>query len=259
LVLLNPWELHRLASEKQLTTREFRDHFCDWSGIRLKFEGPKDARGKKACSQYIANFGCSVHASRPLACRLFPLGRQIQNEKVQYIHQGSSFPCLEGCSEVLQLPHLTVKSYLNEQKTGLYENAQDGYLEVMQNMADIAFMLFLDTGLAESGDIETLSEWNKIGAETPNEMALRIGSVWMDYILLPPIKFSATNPSKFSNEHQTFLQEKAQQKIDTLTTLTAVKEASIWMMAIALFLAKSIGADTKELSELWVEMAKKHI
>ena len=259
LVLLNPWELHRLASEKQLTALEFRDHFCDWSGIRLKFEGPKDARGKKACSQYIANFGCSVHAGRPLACRLFPLGRQIQNEEVQYIHQGSTIPCLEGCSEVLQLPHLSVKSYLNEQKTGLYENAQDGYLEVMQNMADIAFMLFLDTGLAESGDTETLLEWNKIGAETPDVMALRIGSVWMDYILLPPIKFSATNPTKFSSEHQTFLQEKAQQKIDTLTTLTAVKEASIWMIAIALFLAKSIGADTKELSELWVEMAKKHI
>ena len=39
----------------------------------------------------------------------------------------------------------------------------------------------------------------------------------------------------------------------------SVKEASIWMMAIALFLAKSIGADTKELSELWVEMANNHI
>ncbi len=259
LVLLNPWELHQMAAEKKLSAREFRDQFCDWSGIRLKFEGPKDARGKKACNQYVANFGCSVHEGRPLACRLFPLGRQIQNEEVHYVHQGSTFPCLEGCSEVLQLLRLSVKRYLKEQKTGLYENAQDGYLEVMQNMADIAFMLFLDTGLAESGDTETLLEWNKIGSETPDEMALRIGAVWMDYILLPPIQFSATNPTKFSREHQTFLQEKAQQKIDTLTTLSAVKEASIWMMAIALLLAKSIGADTKELSELWVEMAKEHI
>lgn len=258
LVLLNPWELQRLASEKKLSALEFRDQFCDWSGIRLKFEGPKDARGKKACNQYVANFGCSVHEGRPLACRLFPIGRQIQNEEVQYIHQGSTFPCLDGCSEVLQLSRLSVRTYLKEQKTAAFEDAQDGYLELMQNMADIAFMLYLDTGLAESGDTETLLEWNKIGVETADEMALRIGALWLDYILFPPIEFTPTKPTQFIVAHQVFLQEKAQQKIDTLTTLTAVKEASIWMMAIAMFLAKSIGADTKELAELWVEMATNH-
>jgi uncharacterized protein len=255
LVLLNPWELHRLATEKQTPIREFRELYCDWSGIRLKFEGPKDVRGKKACNQYIANFGCSVHEGRPLACRLFPLGRQIQNEEVQYIHQGTTFPCLDGCGEVLQLPRLSVKNYLKEQKTAAFEEAQDGYLEVMQNMADIAFMLYLDTGLAASGDKQTLLEWKKIGAETPDEMALRIGSVWMEYLLFPPIKFSPTNPTQFIVAHQVFLQEKAQLKIDKLDTLSAIKDVSIWMMAIALFLAKSIGANTKELAEMWVETA----
>jgi len=256
LVLLNPWELHRLAMEKQMDVREFRDQFCDWGGIRLKFEGPKDLRGKNACSQYVANFGCSVHEGRPLACRLFPLGRQIQNEEVQYIHQGTTFPCLDGCSEVLQLPRISVKKYLKEQKTAAFEDAQDGYLEVMQNMADIAFMLYLDTGLAESGDTETLLEWSKIGTESPDELSLRIDAVWMDYLLFPPVKFNTTNPTQFIVAHQVFLQEKAQLKIDKLDTLTAVKEASIWMMSIALFLAKSIGADSVELAEMWVEIAK---
>jgi uncharacterized protein len=251
--------MHRLATEKQIPVREFRELYCDWSGIRLKFEGPKDARGKKSCNQYIANFGCSVHEGRPLACRLFPLGRQIQNEEVQYIHQGSTFPCLDGCSEVLQLPRLSVKKYLKEQKTEAFEEAQDGYLEVMQNMADIAFMLYLDTGLAASGDKQTLLEWKKIGAETPDEMALRIKSVWMEYILFPPVKFSTTNPNQFIEAHQVFLQEKAQLKIDKLDTLSAVKDASIWMMAIALFLAKSIGANTKELAELWVKTAENNL
>ena len=84
-VVLNPWELHRLAFEKQISTREFRDLYCDWNGILLKFDGEKDQRGKSACSQYIANFGCSLHEGRPLACRLFPIGRQIQYETIQYI------------------------------------------------------------------------------------------------------------------------------------------------------------------------------
>ena len=104
---------------------------------------------------------------------------------------------------------------------------------------------------------QLLLEWNKIGAETPDEMALRIGSVWMEYLLFPPIKFSTTKPTQFIVAHQVFLQEKAQIKIDKLDALTAVKESAIWMMAIALFLAKSIGANTKELAEMWVNVANR--
>jgi len=63
LVLINPWELVCIAKEKIITPREFRDLYCEYGGIRLRFSGKVD------------DLGCSVYLGRPLACRLFPLGR----------------------------------------------------------------------------------------------------------------------------------------------------------------------------------------
>jgi len=67
LVLLNPWELVCLAREKKMTPREFRDLYCEFGGIRLRFNGKEGWKKQKACSQYIENFGCSVHLGRPLS------------------------------------------------------------------------------------------------------------------------------------------------------------------------------------------------
>lgn len=255
-VLLNPWELHRLAFEKQISSSEFRDLYCDWNGILLKFNGEKDHRGKSSCSQYIENFGCSLHEGRPLACRLFPIGRQIQNETIQYIFQGETFPCFNGCPEVNELPKLTVESYLNGQQTSLFEQAQDEYLEVMQNIADISLMLLLDTGLEASGHTQTRIEWRKMGAETPTQIAQRIGEKWLDLLTLPNILFSVENPKAFILAHQELLQENAQNQIDNLTNFTEIRALAIQMMAIALFLGKAIGADVKSLAEMWSEVGE---
>jgi Fe-S-cluster containining protein len=246
--------LHRLAFEKQISAREFRDLYCDSNGILLKFDGEKDQRGKSACSQYIANFGCSLHQGRPLACRLFPIGRQIQNETVQFIFQGETFPCLNGCPEVSELPQLTVESYLNGQQTSLFEQAQDEYLEVMQNIADIALMLLLDTGLTTSGDTQTRNEWRKMAAETPTQIAEIIGERWLDLLTLPNIVFSPENSKVFILAHQELLQENAQNQIDTLTNFGEIRDLAIQMMALALLIGKSIGADVKSLAEMWSDV-----
>jgi Fe-S-cluster containining protein len=253
-VLLNPWELHRLAFEKQISAKEFRRLYCDWNGILLKFDGKKDHRRKSACSQYVENFGCSLHEGRPLACRLFPIGRQIQNQTVQYIHQGETFPCLIGCPEVIDLPKLTVEAYLRDQKTKLFEQAQDEYLEFMQNCADIALMLLLDTGLAASGDQLTRKTWRQMGVETPNQLGERIGAAWLDLVILPEIIFSPSEPSQFVSAHQDLVFQTAQHQIDALKTLDETREFAIQMMAIALFLGKAIGADVQALAEMWSEV-----
>jgi Fe-S-cluster containining protein len=255
-VLLNPWELHRLAFEKQISVREFRDLYCDWSGILLKFNGEKDHRGKSSCSQYIENFGCSSHEGRPLACRLFPIGRQIQSETVQYIFQGDAFPCLNGCPEVKELPQLSVEAYLKGQQTTLFEQAQDEYLEVMQNLADIAMMLLLDTGLATSGDTQTRVQWRIMGSETPTQLAQRIGEKWLDLLTLPGIVFKLDNPKEFILEHQDLLNKNAQNQIDCLTNFEETRVLAIQLMALALFLGKAIGADVKSLAEMWSEMGE---
>ncbi len=255
-VLLNPWELVCLAREKKITPREFRDLYCEFGGIRLHFNGTARLGEKRACSQYVDNFGCSVHQGRPLACRLYPLGRQIQNNEVHYMFQGDKFPCLEKCPEVLNLPQMSVGEYLNGQVTDQFEKAQDQYLEIMQNIADIAFELLLDTGLAESGDKETLPLWRKMGNELPEVLAERIGQEWIDCLMIPEI--SDEDPIAFTQKHNDLLQSKAQKQFGALQTNKELHEASVLIMGVALHFARGIGADPKILAEHWIGIAKNY-
>jgi Fe-S-cluster containining protein len=257
-VFLNPWELAYIAREKNLSPKEFQDQYCDFEGIRLRFNGKEDLRSKSACNQYLENFGCSVHKGRPLACRLFPLGRQIQNEQANYVFQGEIFPCLDGCAEVTKLPHLSVGEYIKGQCTGPFEQAQDHYLEVMQNIADIAFTLLLDTDLVDSRECKTLASWRTMGTDTPEELSKKIGTEWMESLLLPSIKNQLDTPVLFIQEHNEILQEKAQQKFSILQSYKELHDASVQMMGAALLLARALGTDPQALVAHWIEIAKEN-
>ena len=257
-VMLNPWELLSFSKEKKITSREFRDLYCEFGGIRLRFNGRRDKKGQQACSQYVDNVGCSVHLGRPLACRLYPLGRQIQFDKAHYIYQGDKFPCLNDCSEVLELPKLSVGEYIKGQEADPFEKAQDQYLIVMQNIADIGFELLLDSGLAASGERKTLAAWREIGNEHPELLAIRIGQEWMDFLMIPTISDDTDNPITFAQKHNDLLLLKAQKKFGSLQSLQELHEASVLMIGVSLYLARGLGADTKGISEHWIETAKSH-
>lgn len=257
-VLLNPWELVCLAKEKKLSPQEFRDQYCEFGGIRLLFNGKTGWKKQQACSLYIEDFGCSVHSGRPLSCRLYPLGRQIQSKEVHYIYQGDKFPCLEGCPEVIDLPQLNVGEYLKRQVTDKFETAQDEYLELMQNIADIAFELLLDTGLATSGDKKTLPVWKIMGHELPEVLAERIGDEWLDCLMIPEISDTDNDPIRFVQKHKEVLFLKAQEKFGALQTNQELHEASVLIMGVALHLARSIGADPETLAQHWIDTAKEH-
>jgi Fe-S-cluster containining protein len=257
-VLLNPWELARLAHEKDMSSSEFRAMFCVEGGSVLHFNGEKDQRGKAACGLYTENFGCSVHTARPLACRLFPLGRQVQHEQVEYIFQGTTFPCLNGCSEVLDLPKISVADYIVGQETADFELAQDAYLEIMQDLADIAFTVLLETGLSESGDTATLTQWRKSGLLNGEQLANLLPSEWQDVLITPHISVDKTGVQSFIEEHNQLLQEKVELHVNGLSSTNDFHEAAVLMMRMALFLARSLGADSTALSEMWIDVAKSH-
>ena len=258
LVLLNPWELVCLAREKKITPREFRDLYCEYEGIRLRFDGEIGWREQQACSQYVGHFGCSVHSGRPLACRLYPLGRQIQSGEVHYMHQGEDFPCLDACPEVTGLPHLSVGEYLKGQETVQFEKVQDEYLDLAQNLADMALSLLLDTSLAESGDKDTLPLWRTMGSELPEELADRIGQEWLDCLMLPEISDDLDDPISFVRQHNELLHLKAQEKFGALQTNQELHEASVLIMGVALHLARGLGANPEILAEHWISIAKDH-
>lgn len=256
LVRLNPYELARLSDEKGLSTREFAENFCDSKGLILRFNGPKDERNLKACNQYVNGFGCSVHRSRPLACRLFPLGRTIQNGVGSYMFQGATFLCFNGCEEVKQLPKMSVEYYLKGQETKDFETAQDAYLELLQNLADVAFELFLDTDLAASGEKQTLLAWTELGNCSLDKLIDAIEKDWLDVLLYPELVVENESVESFVEKHNALLFEKIQRDFGHLTQLNDLHLASVLMMRLALIISHSIGANAKELMELWVQIAK---
>lgn len=257
-VMLNPWELLNFSKEKKIAPGEFKKLYTELGGIRLLFNGNLDKKGQKACSQYIDNAGCSAHKGRPLACRLYPLGRQIQFDKAHYIYEGATFPCLTDCAEVLDLPKLSVGEYLKGQEAGPFEKAQDAYLIVMQNIADIAFELLLESELTESGDTKTLNAWRVLGTDFPEVLVEKIGNDWLDSLMIPDITEDTENPVTFAEKHNNLLLLKAQEQFGSLQTLQELHEAAVLMIGVALHLAKGLGADAKEISEHWIKIAKNH-
>lgn len=257
-VFLNPWELACLAGEKQMSVREFINSHCDFGGILLKFDGAKDHRSKRACGLYVENFGCSVHVARPLACRLFPLGRQVQFETANYFYQGKQFPCFDGCPEVEKLPKLSVEDYLIGQETAPFELAQDLYLEIMQNLADISFELLLETGLSYTERSSTLKQWQLSGKLAPTQLMQEIQADWLEALLMPTFVGPIDDVDSFASQHNQLLQEKAQHMFGQLTQSEKVQTASILMMRLALYLATAIGANPSVLATHWVEIAKEN-
>ena len=173
-VWLNPWELARLAAATGLAPAEFAARYTLDGGLRLAFDAPSRWRGLPACRLYGAEVGCTVHPARPLACRLFPLARERRGEAVAWTHAGDVLPCLASCPEVRALPALSVADYLAGQEVGPAVAAHDAYLELAQALADGAFVLLLDSGLAASGDRRTLRRWRALGAASDRSTARRI-------------------------------------------------------------------------------------
>jgi uncharacterized protein len=256
MVWLNPWELARLAAAKGLTSRIFRDRHCEFGGIRLRFDGLTGMEGLAACSQYVPDGGCGVYASRPLACRLYPLGQERRGKEILYMHRGSRFPCLEDCPKVVDLPHLTVADYLAGQDVTASVAAQDAYLELMQRLADGAFVLLLESGLAVSGDRLTLRLWRELGKDRPERLAKRLGPEWIDRLMLPGFNDGLDDPAAFSRRHHDMLQSQAQESFGNLGDAALLREASGLMMGLALHLGRGLGANPAELAGRWIVTAK---
>ena len=128
-------------------------------------------------------------------------------------------------------------------------------MEVVQALADIAFMLLLETGLAESTEHKTVALWRAMSHDTPDDLAQRLGKEWLGQLLLPNIEQNPENAADFIQQHNLFLQEAIQEKCDTLENLDQIQELCVLVLAMALYLARSLGAETKQLASHWINTA----
>jgi len=69
-ILVGPYEVLRLARNRGLTTTELLAACVEGGGVLLR------VRPDGGCV-FLTERGCGVHPDRPLACRLYPLGRNI--------------------------------------------------------------------------------------------------------------------------------------------------------------------------------------
>jgi Fe-S-cluster containining protein len=257
-VWVNPWEVACLAKAVNLTPRLCRERHLCCGGIRIRFSGAPGWKDLPACDFYVHGSGCRAHAGRPLACRLYPLGRERQALSVRYLHQGTVFPCLNGCPDVTTLPTLTVARYLAGQGVAPGEAAQEAYLAVMQDLADGAFILLLESGLAARGDTATLRAWRQLGSLPDDVLPTQIEPSWLDLLTVPDLTASPEDPVAFIAQHLQRLQERAQRSFADLTDDTALHEASCLMMALALHLGRSLGCSPLQATQQWIATALAH-
>ncbi len=250
-VWLNPWELASLAQARGLAPRAFRERFTD-HGIRLRFAG--------ACSQYDPASGCLAHPGRPLACRLYPLGREKRGATVRYVHEGKKFPCLAGCPSVTDLPRLSVADYLAGQAVGPGELAQDIYLEMAQDLAEGAFVVLFESGLAQRQGAAVLERWRQLLVETPAQRVIVIGQPWLDQLTVPPdLEADLSNPGTWIAAHREAFQRMAQTSFGSLRDEANLAEASVRFLGLALHLLQAVGADPAVPGRQWLAAAHQRL
>lgn len=256
-IRLNPYEIARLAGYGGMSVPDFFAAHTLPGGLRMRM-GESGRGGRGACCLYEPGAGCRAHPARPLACRLYPLGRQLRAGEAAYFHEGREFPCLKPCPPVRDLPQLTVADYLRGQEITETLRAQDLYLELVQDLAEGALVLLLDSGLAASGERQTLGLWRVVARMDDAARADYIGRDWLRELLTPDIVLSEAGAENFISEHHRRLQERAQREFASLASIETLREASARMMALALHLACGCGIEPCEPLEVWLKTARAH-
>ena len=119
IIQVNPYEVARLARSLGLTTRAFAEHHTeDGLGVHLK----RDAAG--AC-EFLGPKGCTVHADRPLVCRLYPLGRHVSEDGAERFSHMTPHPQSEGTFH----QRGTIGAYIDAQGAGPFMAAADAYFD----------------------------------------------------------------------------------------------------------------------------------
>ena len=118
-IAVNPYELARLSRNLGITTTELIDRHTVDGGTALA------TRADSSCV-FLGPDGCSVHADRPLVCRLYPLGRIVQADGSEQFVENEPHPETEG----VYGRDGTVGAYLESQGVAPFIAAADRYYAV---------------------------------------------------------------------------------------------------------------------------------
>ena len=124
-IVLNPYEIARICKESGMSYEDLLD-IVDTDrakGFPLVML-PRDP----ACHFWTGK-GCRIYAGRPLACRLYPLGRVFDHGSTHIV-----LPELNVCAGLTNASSKTVRDYLLEQDTSLYITMADRWIEFVSTI-----------------------------------------------------------------------------------------------------------------------------
>jgi Fe-S-cluster containining protein len=124
-IILNPYEIDRICVAAGMSYEDLLDvvETDRADGFPLVML-PRDP----ACHFWIAK-GCRIYEARPLACRLFPLGRVFENGRSHIVLPGRNI-----CSGLIPSPSHTLEDYLQEQVTKIHIAMADQWIEFVSEM-----------------------------------------------------------------------------------------------------------------------------
>jgi len=133
-IQLNPYELARLARSQNMSAAAFRERYVtDHVYLRQKPDG--------SCV-FLGDGGCTIHADRPLVCRLYPLGRIVDGEGEQFVEL-TPHPQTEGRYG----KDGAIADYLQTQGAGPFMQAADAYYQLFRHIGAAPAQGVSDSGV----------------------------------------------------------------------------------------------------------------
>ena len=86
--------------------------------------------------------------------------------------------------------------FLSGQGVAAGEVAQDGYVEVMLELAEGALVLLLEGGLADSNDHQVLHRWRELGSMSDADRAASLPGDWLDLLTVPELEAPPEDPAE---------------------------------------------------------------
>ncbi len=155
IIQVNPYEVLRLARAVGLATGEFIDSFIDLDRMALRCSSD-------GTCVFLGDSGCTVHADRPLVCRLYPLGRIVRGDHERWV----VLPESDGSEGTFGLER-SVYDYVDAQGALPYMRAADACHAVLEEalLAEDAaqgdatgdearWLLDVDSLVEQQGDID---------------------------------------------------------------------------------------------------------
>jgi Fe-S-cluster containining protein len=131
---VNPYEVARLAERVGMSTTDFLAKHTEVGGAVLRRREEDDT------CVFLGPQGCGVHPDRPLACRLYPLGRQRTGAGDERFAESVPHPRTEGVYGTQG----TVEDFLRSQDVERHVAMADRYGAALGGM--IAALARLDEG-----------------------------------------------------------------------------------------------------------------